>query len=133
MGQNAIHVEKMTTSPIRVRTKAKLKPAPRKRYIRIKISWRYGKAHSLMKNNSNVPLVFSNHGEMSCAPLACANYLSLTDVIPKISPSPDTPTPCAIPSATLHCWIHRKCSRARAHRHRETSPNPNGIQLLSRC
>jgi hypothetical protein len=39
-----------------------------------------------MNSNSNVPLAFSNHGEMSCAPLACANYLSLTDVTPKISP-----------------------------------------------
>ncbi len=28
----------------------------------------------------------SNHGEMTCVPLACASYLLLTDVIPKILP-----------------------------------------------
>jgi hypothetical protein len=62
MSVSAIPVGSLDTYPMLAQTKPKLKPALRARFIKIKASWRFGKAHLPTPTNKNVPHVSSKRG-----------------------------------------------------------------------
>jgi hypothetical protein len=86
MALSAISATSQIIWRMRVQAKAKLKPALKHRFTKIKASWRYGKVHLPIAINKSAPPSSSKPGAMTYAPHACAIFRSITDVTPTIYP-----------------------------------------------
>ena len=91
---SAISATNQIILQMRVQAKAKLKPALRHHFTKIKASWRCGKVHSPTASNKNAPPGSSKPGAMTCAPPAIARYRLIIDVTQTTYLSPSIQTLC---------------------------------------